>query len=239
MHESSMREADIICCMEGDTFTPCLAQPNEGAGIVELPGVHEPALPAMPLPAEEIFSPSDATRMGPHKYFVAEAYSGQSDKQRGEKAQQLETLIEYLKRRWEDRHESIEGLPRVTDITQIVGAAALVFSSSSEVGRARQLQRAEELVGRKAAQLPNLRRLAAAGRLVVIMLEKGQAPNTHFQRFMASQSQRLQGIPQDAVRLQNGFKRVAEQVATLSEALSESIGRLALVVEGIASKGAS
>jgi hypothetical protein len=205
---------------------------------VELPGVHEPALPAMPLPAEEIFSPSDATRMGPHKYFVAEAYSGQSEKQRGEKVEQLETLIEYLKRRWEDRHESIEGLPRVTDITQIVGAAALVFSSS-EVARASALERAEELVARKAAKLPNLRRLAAAGRLVVIMLEKGQAPNTHFQRFMASQSQRLQGIPQDVVRLENGFKRVAEQVATLSEALSESIGRLALVVEGIASKGAS
>ena len=205
MHGSSLREADILCCVEGDTLTPCLAQPGEGAGIVELPApaVYAPALPPLPLPAEEKNSPSDATRKGPHKYFVAEAYSGQSEAKMDEKVVQLETLIEYLKRRWEDRHESVEGLPRVTDITQIVGAAALVFYSS-EAARARQLQRAEELVARRAAQLPNLRRLATAGRLVVIVLEMGQAPNTHFQRAMALQSLRLQGIPEDMVRVQGG-----------------------------------
>ena len=35
-----------------------------------------PPLASIPLPAGKRFSPTDAMRTGPHKYFIAEAYSG-------------------------------------------------------------------------------------------------------------------------------------------------------------------
>ncbi len=189
----STRQADIMCLVEGDTLAPCAALPVEGARVVELRAPEARPLPAMPLPAEREFSPpDDATRTGPHKYFIAVAYSGQREDEWGARAQQLEAQIEFARRRWEDWHEGVEGLPRVTDVTQIVGAAALIFLSGKS-SRQQQLQRAEELVARAEAHLPHLRRLAAAGRLVVIVLERSQTPNTYFQRAMAAQSEGLSG----------------------------------------------
>ena len=194
-HGGATLQADITCLVEGDTLAPCAALPAEGASVVELRAPTAPALPAMPLPPGREFSPPDAARLGPHKYFIAVAYSGQREDEWGARAQQLEAQIELATRRWEDWHQGVEGLPRVTDVTQLVGAAALIFScgEGSCQQQLLQLQRAEELVARAAARLPRLRRLAAAGRLVVIVLERSQTPNTHFQRAMAAQSERLAG----------------------------------------------
>jgi hypothetical protein len=108
---------------------------SHGACLVELhqPGVPGsvvlPSLAHIPLPAGERFLPTDAMRTGPHKYFIAEAYSGQRESVWKDKKRQLETLCEYIKGRWEDQHASVKDLPYVKDITQIVGAAALIFTA--------------------------------------------------------------------------------------------------------------
>ena len=51
-----------------------------------------PPLPAAALRADARFSPTDATRLGPHKYFIAEAYSGANEETMQSKVVQLETL---------------------------------------------------------------------------------------------------------------------------------------------------
>ena len=205
------READIMCYTVGDTLLPCVAQPQHGASLVQPPLPPAPALPPMPLPAGERFSPMDAARTGPHKYFLAEIYCGHQQSVRSEKVQQLETLCEYMKGRWEDQHEGVEGLRRVEDITQVVGAAALVFSAGDE-SRMVVLRQAEGMVTRSVARCPNLQRLAAAGRLLVVVLDKSQAPNTYFQRAIlaqtervAAQTERLQSIPELLERLARGL----------------------------------
>ncbi len=122
--------------------------------------------------------------MGPHKYFLAEVYSGHSVKAWAEKVVQLETLCDRLKFRWQDQHSlehsGVEVLPPVTDVTQVVGAAALVFFAG-DGSRLQVLKLAQGEVARTAAQCPNLARLAAAGRLVVLVLDKSQAPSTFVQ----------------------------------------------------------
>ena len=95
------READIICYTEGYALSPCVALPQHGASLVQaVPAA--PALPPMPLPAGKRFSPADASRMGPHKYFLAEIYCGEKAEAMKEKVQQLETLCEFIKGRWMD-----------------------------------------------------------------------------------------------------------------------------------------
>ena len=104
---------------------------------------------------------------------------------------QLETLCEYIKGRWEDQHTSVKDLPHVKDITQIVGTAALIFTAGEEGGRANMLKRVGELVAHKVEQCSNLKRLSAAGRLLIIVLDKSQAPSTYFQRTIAAHYERL------------------------------------------------
>jgi hypothetical protein len=138
---------------------------------------------------------------GPHKYFLAEVYSGQRDSARRDKVLQLETLCERLKLRWQDQQADVEGLPPVSDVTQVVGAAALIFSAGEEGTRKQALQEAQVLVSRRAASCPNLARLARAGRLLVLVLDRSQAPNTLFQRLVASHLVRLQRIPEELASL--------------------------------------
>jgi hypothetical protein len=107
-----------------------------------------------------------------------------------DKVVQLETLCERLKIRWQDQQSGVVGLPPVTDITQVVGAAALIFSGG-DGRRLEVLQRAQEKVAQSAAQCPNLARLAVAGRLLVIVLDKSQAPNTLFQRSVTAHLESL------------------------------------------------
>ena len=194
------READIMCYVHGDTLVPCMALAGHGARLAELPCPALPALPPMPLPADQRFSTTDAMLTGPHKYFLAEIYCGQQVRAKKDKLQQLETLCEYIKGRWEDQHEGVGGLPRVEDITQVVGAAALVFSAGEE-RRFAAVQLAEDMVARRVVRCPNLLRLAAAGRLLIIVLDNSQAPNTFFQRAMVAQMGRLQSIPEQVEKL--------------------------------------
>jgi hypothetical protein len=210
------READIMCYTEGDTLQSCVAQPQHGASLARPPSPAAPALPPMPLPAGVRFSPTDATRKGPHKYFLAEIYCGQRVRAKKDKLQQLETLCEYIKGRWEDQHEGVGGLPRVEDITQVVGAAALVFSAGEE-RRFAALQQTEDMVARRVVRCPNLLRLAAAGRLLIIVLDNSQAPNTFFQRAMVAQTVQqtvqLQSIPEQMAKLDKLTRGLAELAA--------------------------
>jgi hypothetical protein len=209
-------EADVMCYVHGDTLAPCVALAGHGACLAELPGPALPALPPMPLPADQRFSPTDATRRGPHKHFLAEVYSGQSEVKWAEKAQQLDTLCECLRARWQDRHP---GLPAVTDVTQIVGAAALIFSAGAS-GRTEVLLRAHALVAAHiAAHCSSLARLAAAGRLLVIVLDKSQAPITLFQRSVATH---LENIPEELA----GVRREVEK-------LTRGLAELAAVIKGL------
>ena len=211
----NQREADVMCYVLGDTLLPCVALAGHGACLVELPGPDLPALPPMPLPAGRRFSPTDATRMGPHKYFLSEVYSGHRTEVQAEKVAQLETLCERLKIRWQDQQaEVVEGLPLVTDVTQVVGAAALIFSAGDGL-RLEVLKKALARVSRSAAQCPNLARMAAAGRLLVIVLDKTQAPSTFFQRSVAAHLDRLRNIPEELAG-----------VAAAVENLTAAVGKL-------------
>ncbi len=204
------READVMCYVHSDTLLPCVALPQHGAYLAELPCPAMPPLPPMPLPAGQRFSPTDASRMGPHKYFLAEVYSGQQEYKWIEKAQQLDTLCSFFMARWQDRHP---GMPAVTDVTQIVGAAALIFSAGAS-GRKEVVMRAQEVVtAHIAASCPNLIRLAAAGRLLVIMLDKMQAPVTLFQRSVAAH---LESIPEELA----GVRREMGGLTALVESLA-------------------
>ena len=63
---------------------------------------------------------------------------------------------------------------------------------------------------------PNLARLAVAGRLLVIMLDKSQAPITLFQRSVASH---LESIPEDLADVRRGLGGLAAQVESLAAAI--------------------
>jgi hypothetical protein len=209
-------EADIMCYVQGDTLVPCVAFAGRGVSLAELPSsTILPALPPMPLPAGEPFSPTDATRVGPHKYFLAEVYSGQREEKWTEKAQQLDTLCAFLMSRWQDRHP---GMPAATDVTQIVGAAALIFSAGVS-SRKELLRRAQEVVSAHLrVRCPNLSRLAAAGRLLIIMLDKSQAPITLFQRSVATH---LESFPEELASFRREMSGVAEQVERLTKGVAE------------------
>ena len=125
------REGDIMCYLKGDGLAPCVPAPAHGVAVVGMAAGTAAAesLPPLALPEGERFSPTDMSRLGPHKYFVAEAYSGASEPRRLRKVSQLETLVGYMRQRWAAQHD---GAPAVLDVTQLVGAAALVFSAGDE-----------------------------------------------------------------------------------------------------------
>jgi len=109
-----------------------------------------------------------------------------------------------------------------------VGAAALVFSTGIS-SRKEMLKRSQEVVSDYIqVHCPNLARLAAAGRLLIIMLDKTQAPITYFQRFVAThlerisedlasfrrEMSRLSGLPKQVDKLTQG---VAELMASMTD----------------------
>jgi hypothetical protein len=65
------READIMCYVKGDNLEACRAASIHGVVLASLPAgsVHAAPLAAVALPETTRFSPTDATRCGPHKYF--------------------------------------------------------------------------------------------------------------------------------------------------------------------------
>ena len=211
------READVLCYCEGDTLGPCAPARLHGAEVLPSSRAEAP-LPAARLPPGARFSPTDATRLGPHKYFLAEAYSGASRSTMAAKVQQLDTLCAFLKARWVEQHEG-EGVAAVTDVTELVGAAALVFSAGDAPRRA-VLSDVLALVAAALPTCPNLARLSRAGRLIVLVLEKSQAPNTHFQRAVASNLARLaplEALPEELAGLD---ARVAGLRGEMQEALA-------------------
>jgi hypothetical protein len=138
------READVLCYVEGDTLAPCVSLPVHGVRLVRVPdGVSVPPLSAVELPSTVRFSPTDATRCGPHKYFLGEAYSGQNPATMEAKVAQLESTVAHLRTRWEDQHPGSGG--HVSDITQVVGAVALLFSAG-DTPRRMALDAADALV---------------------------------------------------------------------------------------------
>jgi hypothetical protein len=212
----NQREADVMCYVEGDSLAPCAALAASGACLVGLPGPALPALPSMPLPPGRRFSPTDGSRKGPHKYFLAGVYCGPKAKVWTEKTVQLETLCQRLRIRWQDQHAGLEGLPPVTDVTQVVGAAALIFSAG-DGARLDVLGEAQQRVARSiAAQCPNLARLAAAGRLLLIVLDKAQAPSTFVQRSVSVHLERLRGVPEDLAGLRREMAELARGMAELA-----------------------
>ena len=211
------READVLCYCEGDTLAPCAPARLHGAEVLQYPHSEAP-LPAARLSPGARFSPTDATRLGPHKYFLAEAYSGGSRLTMGEKVQQLDTLCEFLKARWVEQHEG-EGGGAVRDVTELVGAAALVFSAGDAPRRA-VLPDVTALVAAALPACPNLARLSRAGRLLVLVLEKSQAPNTNFQRAVASNLGRLaplETLPEELAGLDGRVAGLDGRVASLCE----------------------
>ena len=217
--DDNPREGDLMCYLEGDLLGPCVALPSHGVRVVEVapPDAAVPPLPAIELPASTQFSPTDPSRRGPHKYFICEAYSGADRTRMREKVAQLETLCGILRQRWEAQHA---GVRPIEDLTQVVGAAALVFSAGDS-GRRVVLGHAVDLVSRFAGQ--NLRRLVAAGRLFVVVLEKGQSPHTFFQRATAAA---LDAVARDVDAVARDMTAVKAGVAALvaAQTTNASIG---------------
>ena len=199
------READVLCYIEGDSLEPCLPSRVNGIEVIELPAV-EPPLPPVTIPAGTRFSPTDATRTGPHKYFLAEAYSGANENTMVEKVVQLETLCGFLCARWAEQHSADE-CGEIADVTELIGAAALVFSSG-DAPRCAALTAALALVRRTAMTSPVLSRLMRAGRLLVIVLDKSQSPLTYFQRAVACRLERLDSVPEAVEDVREGIARL-------------------------------
>lgn len=213
--DGNSREGDLMCYLEGDTLGPCTALPSHGVRVVEVapPNVAVPPLPAIELPASTQFSPTDLAHRGPHKYFIGESYSGADRARMREKVAQLETLCGILQQRWEAQHE---GARPVEDLTEVVGAAALVFSAGDS-GRRVVLGEAVELVSRNAGQ--HLRRLIAASRLFVVMLDKGQSPLTVFQRAtvaaLETSARQMAALSGDVAAVKQDVAAVKQGVAAL------------------------
>lgn len=174
------RDADIFCYIKETSQGQCQSVPTKGLRVVTAAPLL-PAAPPLALPAgQRQFSPYDASRTGPQKYFLAEAYSGENEETREDKLEQLETLIAFTKQRWEDR----TGRPgAVRDITSIIGVAGLVLAAGEE-SRPTALAQAVTVVKDHAG--PLVKRLMQAGRFFVLVLEKAQMPNTAFQREMGA-----------------------------------------------------
>ncbi len=212
------REGDIMCYLRGDALTPCVPLPTQGVAVVgtQAGAAAAEPLPPLALPEGEQFSPTDASRFGPHKYFVAEAYSGARGLSKLRKVAQLETLVGFMLQRWAAQHD---GAPVATDVTQLVGAAALVFSAGDEPRRI-ALSGAVALVESALAGSGNLRRLAAAGRLLVVVLDKRQSPTTFFERAVARDlgnlGQRLACVP----------KLIDERLARVPGLIDERLARM-------------
>jgi hypothetical protein len=200
----TQREADVFCYTRGDTLTPCNSVPSHGVELAACPPGTSPLppLPAPPLPAGEAFSPFAPSRRGPHKYFIGEAYSGASEQRVKDKVTQLETLLGTLLGRWNDRHGHHVAGGGATDITEVVGAAALILSAGglrqqAELTAARSVVETALLETRPP---PHLLRLARAGRLLVVVLDKRRSPATYASRAVHARLDRLERTIQQGLQ---------------------------------------
>ena len=194
------------------------------------------------------FSPADATRTGPHKYFLAEAYSGANAETMAEKVAQLETQCSFLCARWAELHDGEAGAgavgdgdrrPATTDdddATKLIGAAALVFSAGA--GPRRTTLGTALAIVCHAAKGPILSRLARAGRLLVVVLDSSQSPTTHFERGVASRLERLDRAVADVqgglADVQGGLADVRAGLADVRAGLREQRDGMARIEAAVA-----
>ena len=223
------RQADLFSYCAGDSLAPCSAAPEAGVYIVwpdaSLSAVVEPALPAAAIEDGVRFSPADSSRLGPHKYFVGEAYSGTDGRRRCDKVCQLETEVEFLLRRFADR----SGL-HISDATSVIGAAAVVFPAEKGSQRSSQVGGVLQLVRENAG--PHLKRLARAGRLLLVLLCADQAPQTAAQRdttLLLRQMRKAQNL--QAQQQANQRQQVARQLASQGQQLASQGQQLAQILE--------
>jgi hypothetical protein len=186
------READLLCYTDSDSLQPSVSIAVHGVRLIELgDGVMEPPCEALLIPAALGFSPAERERTGPHKSILGEVYSGAQGSKIEAKVRQLDTLVSFMLRRWNDRSPE----SGAEDVTQLVGAGVLVFCAGTQPRR-QVLDSAAALVARvvAGAGCPSLRRLAHARRLVVMVLEQAQCPMTTSQRAVAERLDRLTAI---------------------------------------------
>jgi hypothetical protein len=196
--------------------------------LIELgDGVVKPPREALPIPAGLGFSPADRERTGPHKYILGEAYSGSQSSRMEEKVRHLDALASYMLRRWNDRcpENSAE------DVTQLVGAGVLVFCAGTQPRR-QVLDSAAALVAREVAGAgcPSLRRLAHAGRLVVMVLGQAQCPMTTSQRAVAERLSSLAVLTEES-------KAAVEKSTAAAEKNSQQLERLTALVSALGGGG--
>jgi len=166
-----------MCYCVGDNLMPCADERFEGVVAVRLLGSDGqdqaliPALPAVELPAGVRLSPNALSVEAPTKYSFGEVYSGFDSTKYSEKIQQLESLVDFAVKRCQDRMGVV-----VADVTQVVGAVVLVFSAKPRQ-RPEHLDRIANRI-RRCVSVPHLHRLAAAGRLLLMLLDTSQASMT-------------------------------------------------------------
>ena len=218
------READLLCYTDADSLQPSVSSAVHGVRLIELgDGVVTPPREALPIPAGLGFSPADRERSGPHKYILGQAYCGAQGSAMEAKVRQLDTLVSFMLRRWNDRSPA----SGAGDVTQLVGAGVLVFCAGTKPRR-QVLDGAAALVARvvAGAGCPSLRRLAHAGRLVVMVLEQAQCPLTTSQRAVAERLDHLAAIVEDCTAAAEKSAAVAEKTSEQIENLTELVSAL-------------
>lgn len=187
-----LRQIDLVAYLGGvDAMgQPCRSFVADGVSLIFPRGVDavvEPALPALAAlggghESRRRFSDADSSRDMPQKYFVAEAYSGIKHHKQLAKLAELDTLLTFLFSRWQEKHSS----HAPADITEVVGAAALVFAAPA---RMRTALLEEVLPALREALVsgsrPSALRLAKAGRLLLVILDTSQQVFTERERNVA------------------------------------------------------
>lgn len=242
--DSSSRQADVFCYFDELSQAASASAPDYGMRVIRLPVPFAASSPALPAPSDLAFSAYMPSRQGPQKLLLAEAYSGFDQDERISKVHQLESLLQFAVQRRRDpelaavpaelpgrsnraqrKHvrklrEAIE--LKYADITCLVGIALLCFSAGSDP-RAVQLDRADALVRSQLGRCPGLTRLAAAGRLLVVVLDRTQTPATFNQRAVAAE---LALSRAEQRRLALALQRQETMLQQLRESLATIIARL-------------
>ena len=183
------RQFDLFAYSDGDDARPCVDDAGNGVRVVWPSGRfdHSPALakpdmllqttasPTASPPASSTSSSRDETSPvddNPgRKYVVGEVYSGWSADAEREKCNQLEGELAVLSKRFCDRTSS-----KPVDITQLVGAALLVFAMDACSAQKRPAQLSSVVKRVQTHAGPLMRRLMHAGRLVVMLMCPDEAP---------------------------------------------------------------
>lgn len=180
----------------GDSLGPCKGEPVDGiqvlpplravagggaaaGGVGAGAGPSTPAKAAAPAVAIEEGKTSSPASTGPQKYFVGKIYSGCNPRTIQGKVAQLESLLTFMQKRFEDKHGTT-----VKDATELFGVAVLVLNGAV-LGRSRSDILALGVSIMQAGMGPLLSRLAECGRVCVIVLDARQAGATHAARCMA------------------------------------------------------